>query len=954
MPVRPSLCSGPGAWAPLPARDALLSDPLSLRAGLLLAVLLGVLMPCTARAQDVPPPLPTPRPDTTAAPPDTLAAPRPADTLDAPPRPREAAGAGLDQPVTFSATDSLRIVFGDDGDRGRLVGDATVTYGDVTLEGHAIDLLFEISELRADGLETDSGTVGRPRFAQASEAFTGRRFAYNLETRRGRVVQAQTQIEDGFIRADVTKVTEDSTLYVLDGLYTTCDCGPDETPSYSLRSRRMKVVDQTWIYTGPIQLYIYDIPTILWLPFGFLPAREGRRSGLLPPEYGEDQRGFYLRNWGYYWAINEYVDLQVRFGLWTKGSWQVNPSFRYNRRYRYGGSLNLDFVREQSGERDDPDLVVRNDVRLAWQHSQTLNPTTSARANVNLASSSYLRTVSEQYTDNVRQQVSSSVQFEKRWPQGGRSLSANVRQNQVFATGNVQLTLPDVRFTQSSRTPFRRAVRAPGQDQRWYERITVSYTGSLRNNYSFTPLPADTLLARGDSAATGIAWYEALVDPSKYERATGDETPFDFRATHSLPVSAPFSITRIPVINRTVRLTVSPNASYNEDWFLETERQTALDTTGRRVERVREPGFFALRRFSTGVSANTTFYGLFPVAAGPYQGVRHTVRPTLSFSFSPDYGSDFWGYSRVLEDAEGVPVRDATGVPIRYRIRSEVPTGERRVLSFGLDNVFETKRVREDSTGEAQSRVLKLFNLNLNSSYNFAADSLRLAPITLSARTNILGKLNVNAGATLDPYGLDTLGRRIDRFVFSAREARLARLTTFRVNADFSIRSGRGGDGRQRQPGQPFQNPNLDLFQSTQTSTLGAVDPFGERPYDDPRDGFADFTIPWSLDVDFSYSLSRFGASTSRSVTVNTTFDFNLTPLWKVRGRSGYDFERGEIVTTSLNILRDFECWEMSVRWVPFGQFQSWGFDLHVKSGHLRDLLRLRQPRAERDRGFGL
>ncbi len=950
MPSRPSDLSWPGTPVPyslLPPeerRSGRCPTAKGFRAALLPLLLLGLVLGApAARAQDVPAPLPAPRPDSAAvavpdsatALPDTLRRPAGAAPRRAPARDD---ASGIDKPVAFAATDSLSIVFSEDeGDRGRLVGNATVTYGDVRLEAYAIDILFDLEELRAEGLASDTGLVGTPRFQQGSDTFSGRSFAYNLGTERGRVVGARTQIEDGFIRAGVAKVREDSTLFILDGAYTTCNCGPDETPSYSLRSHKMKVVNNKWIYTGPIQLYLFDIPTPLWLPFGFLPAQEGRRSGILPPEYGEDQRGFYLRNWGYYWAINDYLDLQVRAGIWTKGSWQIHPAFRYSRRDRYNGQLNVDYLRERSGERDDPDLTIRNNASLRWNHNQTLNPTARLTANVNLTSSTYLRTVSDQYDDNVRQSVSSSIQYTKRWPATGRTLSLNVRQNQVLATGQVNLTLPELSFSQSTRTPFKRMQRPAGARESWYEKITVSYTGRLNNQYNFQPLPEDSLVARG---ATGIAWYDALFDAKKYERATGDEVPFEFTATHRIPVAAPFNINRLPLTGTPLRLTVSPSFNYSEDWFVETERRS-VDSTNRVIVE-QEPGFFALRQFTTGVSASTTVYGLFPIQAGPYRGLRHTVRPSLGFGYRPDFSKDFWGYTRTYADT--------SGRQIAYGIVRGVPSGLQQTLSMSLDNVFETKRVEADSTGEQQSRTLKLFNANLSTSYNFAADSLRLAPITLTARTSVLG-LNLNFRSTFSPYALNAEGtREINRYVLSLRKFRFARMTQLTFNGDFSLRSQRTAPGRSPAP---RVQPGAFDFDPAGTSSLGLTDPFsGSRL--GGADDFADFSIPWSLNVRFSYGLSRPLTRLTRTFNVNSGFDFNLTPNWRVSGQTGYDFERQELVTTSLALYRDFECWEMSFRWVPFGRFQSWGFDLHVKSGKLRDFLRIRQPRSERDRGFGL
>ncbi|RMF61895.1 MAG: LPS-assembly protein LptD, partial [Bacteroidetes bacterium] len=262
---------------------------------------------------------------------------------------RASRSTALKEPVRFSARDSLIVTFDDvAGDTGTLYGESHVAYGDVVLSAYGVTILFDRRELQAFGLPVDTGMVGRPRIQQGSETFSGRILAFNLQTERGRVVGAQTRIEDGFIRAGIAKVKEDSVIYIKDGAYTTCSCVDD--PSYSLRSSKMKIVNKKWIYTGPLQLYLYNIPTPLWLPFGFLPAQSGRRSGPLPPQYGEDEFGFYLRGWGWYFALSDYMDLQLKGSLWTRGSWGINALYRYNKRYTYSGQLEVDFSRLRRGE----------------------------------------------------------------------------------------------------------------------------------------------------------------------------------------------------------------------------------------------------------------------------------------------------------------------------------------------------------------------------------------------------------------------------------------------------------------------------------------------------------------------------------------------------------------------------------------------------------------------------
>ena len=862
-----------------------------------------------------------------------------ADTTGVPPLLRQAPpqttaqrADGLKSPVKFLARDSLVITLDTTGgDIGRLYGETRVEYEDATLQAHGIDILFRINELRAYGAEGDTAAAAIPTFNQGSEIFTGTRMAYNMSTERGRVLEARTAFEDGFIRAEIAKVTEDSTLYIRNGVYTTCECVED--PSYSLRSSKMKVVDKKWVYTGPIQLYLFNIPMPLWLPFGLLPAMEGRRSGPLPPQYGEDEFGFYLRDWGWYWALNDYTDLQLRMGIWSRGSLRAATLFRYNRRYNFNGNVNLDLARLRNGESDDPDFAVNRTMSVRWNHSQTLNPTSSLSANVDLTTSGYLRAVSEVYDDRVSQTVASAISYRKSWPNGGRNVSINLSQRQSFESGNVTLTIPRLNFSQNTKKPFLRSSRGPGEKERWYEKLSYRYTFNTSNVYSFNPQTDETLIAQGDSAAIGISWYEALFDIDKYRRATGQDTPFDFSASHDIPITAAFTVSRLPLLGN-IRLNISPSFNYEEDWFIRTNRESFVDSTST-VVRTSEPDFFALRQFSSGLSANTTFYGIFPMRIGKYSGLRHTVRPSVGFSYQPDFSSSKWGYTRTYTRT----LADSTVQEVPYDLVRGVRRGEQRALTYSISNTFETKRTSDDTTRTAPARTIKILNLDVSSSYNFALDSLQMSDISLTARTNILGKLNVNFRSTFSPYNVDANGDRKNDYVFNLKRFAFARLTQYSISARTSLRSGRStGSAR------PVENPRAtpDPFN---TSPMTGIDPTLNQIAGSTA--YSDFSIPWSLTADFTYGFTRNRNTSSRRAIVNTTVDFNLTPNWKISARTGYDIEQGELATTNIALYRDFECWQMSINWIPFGDFQSYGFDLHVKSGHLAELLRLRHPRDD-------
>ncbi len=848
----------------------------------------------------------------------------------------------VDKPIVLAARDSLVLIFDEaSGDTATLYGDSKITYGEVTLGAHRIDVLLGLDLLEARGLETDTGYVGRPSFARGSETFEMDRIAFNLSTQRGRFQNARTNLDDGFLKARVVKVDEDSTAYARDGIYTTCDCVDD--PSYSLRAGKLKVEDE-WIYTGPIQLFLFNIPTPLWLPFGVLPNIEGRRAGPLAPQYGEDQRGFYLKDFGWYWPLSDYADLQVRGGFWTGGSWEVRPTFRYNRRYYYSGTLDLAYGNNRSGEKTDRDFQQYATTSIRWQHNQQFGQRATLNGNVNLSSTNYLRRASDRFGDRVAQTVSSSINYSTRWPTAGRSLSLSVSQQQQLQTGSVNLTLPTLNLSQNERHPFKRGGPS-GRRQSLLESISYRYSGQVSNSFSFNPRADTVLVNRGDTAAASIDWFEALVSPSKYRRATLDDgTGYRFRTTHTIPVNASVQVEKLPLLGTPLRATLVPSFDYRETWYLETDRREVVDSTGR-VVTTPQSGFFALRQFSTSLNANTTIYGIFPLRAGPYDGLRHTVRPTFGFSYQPDFSRPTWGYTRTY--------RDTSGAAIRYPIVSDVRQGEVAALTFNLDNVFETRRTRTDTTGAVRREPVTLLNLSASTAYNFAVDSLRLAPISVRARTRLFGQVDVNVSSSFSPYGY---GNDASTPVFNLRQLSFARLTSLTLSASTRLASKRRGAAR------PSQQATFDDF--VPGASRGAFDEaYGPDRYDPARQAagligrapYADFSIPWTLSGDFSYGLSRREVrqpdgtyrldSTPRAI-FNTSFDFSLTPNWKVQGRSGYDLIQKEISATNLSFLRDFECWEMSFSWIPFGRYQSYSFTLQVKSGKLRELLRLDQPRS--------
>lgn len=924
-----------------------------------------------AAQQQGPPTGPPPETRRTAGTPDSVSA---SPTAARPGAPR--AGADTTGAVVGTARDSLVIVFGSGGtDRGTLYGASTVNHGEVQLSAEIIDFDLEKQELRArsPSPQSDRPSFQRGQGGQDATSFTGETLSYNLQTQRGRVVGARTTQSDALIQGEAVKVYEDSTVFVQQGTYTTCSLqcrrDPSRAPSYSLRSSRMKV-QGNWVYTGPIQLHLFNIPTPLWLPFGFLPAIQGRRSGPLPPEYGEDRRGLFLRGWGWYFALNDYTDLQIEAGVWSQGSYELRPLFRYRKRNAYNGQLRLTFSRFREGESRDPDFVNRYEGQLRWTHSQEINPTSNFGGNINLVTSSdFARRNTESFDEAVSQQISSNVRYSKEWAGGARDLSVSANQQQQLQSGQVSLTLPSLNFSQRSFKPFARAQRVG--DERWYEKITTQYSLSVDNSFSYRPRDPERLRARGDSAladrieAADINWYEAVFDRDKYRLATGGDEPFDFEARHRIPLNASFRVNRF-------NANISPNINYSSDWRISTVRKRLVDpdtTSGDpspmtddepRLEEFTVPGFYAQHDFGANISTSSEVFGTFPLAAGPFEGLRHRMRPSLSARYRPNFNNPIWGRTRTVATSDTTEQRYniVTG-SVANRSTAQ------RSLNFSLDNDFETKRVRIDSTGERETETLKLLDFDLSTGYNFAADAFPLSDIRTTARTDLFDRYDLSLNMTFSPYAVERVDdesgdsdprfQEVDEYLAARTPWKPLRLTRFRLSVRGSFRGDSNGGPR------PVSEPRANFSDAANAGRLG---PYGGASIADARNpyaaypntptGYVDFSVPWSLSFSFNYSFRRpANEVVGRNAVLDTNFDFSVTPKWKVSGRTGYDLVQGDLATTRISINRDLCCWTMSFSWVPFGEFQQYSFNLAVKSGKLSQLLRLQLPRQGDDSRLG-
>lgn len=841
--------------------------------------------------------------------------PVPADTVETaivlPVPQAPAAEGGLEQPVSYTARDSLRVVLAprnnapsETGDVVSLFGEVQALYEGATITAGRVDYESASEVLRASAIASDSGTVGVPEYAGEEGQFSGRTVVYNLRTQRGRVTGARTQIEDGYLLGGILKQQNQRVVFAQDAAYTTCEL---DHPHYALEAGRIKVVDGERVYTGPVRLRLLGVPMPLILPFGYFPAAEGRRSGPLAVKFEQDTDfGLTLKNLGWYFAISDYLDAQVSGTVGTRGSYQLAGVANYNRRYAYSGRVSLSYGRLRSGESTDPTFSLRTPVGLQWSHNQTFPAGQRLTASVNLQSASQ-RLVATDVAEQIRSSTSSSVSYAQQWPTVGRSLTVSAQAFQDFANNSTSATLPQLSFSQRRLFPFRR-----GRDDRWFEKISVEYSANAQNAFAYTPISDSTGISAIDALFSESAFREGVCAP---DDASCDQQRFDYQLVQRLPINATFSVPRY-------NLTFGPSLTMTETWTDEEILRT-YDSETQRVTQSRQPGFTAFRRFVASASASTELYGTFPIRVGSVDGIRHTVSPRLALSFEPDYA--LLGFVREVQ-------ADSTGRTQRYAINPTIPTDPTRSLSFSVNNTIVARTVRTDSTGAEERSTRQVLSFSLSGGYNFAAEERPFSDLQSRFTTMLFG-FNASGDAQFSAYAPDTLVTQTPLTYFDAT-GRPLRLTRIGLRLDRSFRSRQQTGARDERA--VFPDAGLAVYDPAVLSVSRA-------PV-----GYLDYGAPWafSLGLTLNQTSNAFGEPTTTATLGLNQFNAQLTPNWAVSGSSGLDLTTLEPTQTRLSLRRDLHCWEMALNWQPIGQTKFFSVSLYVKSGLLRDFLRLDVPNS--------
>ncbi len=827
------------------------------------------------------------------------------------------AGSGLAPPsnikalqegvVYFKAKDSL--IFNFRGDRiAILYESAEVMHQAGKLESGQVKLNLDKNIVSAY-TPTPKDTLTQPVLTRpGQDPLRSKSISFNYVTEKGRFEVARITIPKGKITGTVVKKAAPHVVFIKDAIFSTCTL---PHPHYYIKADRAKIVDQEEIFFEDARLYILDIPYPLVFPFGYLPrSLERRQSGLLQPTYvfqNAGSRGIGLRNLGWFQYFNDYIVGKAAVDIFTSGTFYLDTSIDYRVRDTFSGGVQIGYSRESGLEPTDPDAGVRVEKSLSISHNQQFSPYSTITANINLRTEDFFARNSYNIEERVQTTTRSNISYRYQHPRDLFSFNASIRQSHNFLNNVTIISGPSFNFNLKRLSPF--ANENTGrQDRKWYENISIQYDNSFESDFRYRPL-------RADSAQIG--WFEALFNPDKYRKATGNSNHYRYGFRQDVRISFG-NLWPGQYINLTA------NGNYTEFWFPATIRKT-FNADSNQVITKKVQGFAAAREFSTGLNMSTTIYGISQTNIGSITGFRHTIRPSLSFRYRPDFSSDIFGYYQTVQV-------DTTGRTQRYSIFENAvfrgPSGgEQRAISFGISNSLEAKIVERDSTGEKSEQIISIIDrLSLRSSYNFAADSLKLNNLNVSFTSSIIDGVNIRASANFNFYKRNENGRRIDEFLF--KSGGLMELVDFSVSASTRFSGGEGGIRMHQEPFFParYDPLNQSIF-----------DPMDARFNTMP---VQPLNSPWSVAINFRYSwrLNPNGEP-FKTATININqIQFQLTPKWSFSTRLGYDFIRKEFTPSKFRLTRQLHMWNLSFEMSPFGEFQYYFFKLSINSAALQSI----------------
>lgn len=780
-----------------------------------------------------------------------------------------------------------------------LYNKAHLVYTDIDLKAGIIIIDHKKNTLFAKGIKDSTGYTQRPVFKQGNQESEQDSLSYNFKSKRALIYGLKTRQGEMITYGEKTKRVNDSTIYIRKIRFTTSE---KENPDYYITTNKAKLVPGKKIIVGTSNLVIADVPTPLILPFAYFPMTETSTSGLIIPTYGDSPtRGFNLQNGGYYFAINDYVDLAVTGDIHTNGSWGLRFNSTYKIRYKFSGNFSFNYENNIQSYKGFDDFRRSTNYNLRWSFTQDnkSNPNARFSASVNLGSSKYYReSLNEVNTSQfLNNTLSSSISYYKKFVGTPFNINATITHSQNTNTETINMTFPSVQLNMDRQYPF---AGKGGIKKNPIQKMGFTY--SAQGEYRINTV--DSLFFKPEMFRTA---------KSGVQHSTGTSTN----------------------IKAFKYFTLSPSVNYKEVWnfdyirkdYDETLNEVVTDTIG---------GFKRFHEYNAGVSLSTNIYGTFNFKKGRLKAIRHTIRPSISYGYRPDFAGNY--NQTVQTNAEGTEFE--TYSPFQNGIYGTPGSGLSNSIGISVNNVVEAKVTPKDpDSDEEDKKITLLNNLNFSTSYNIAADSLRWSPVSFSAGTRILkDKLMINVNGSLDPYKINDDGVRIDEF-----NAGLFRLTRTSVTANYSISSRDFDKDNGNDTNTNIETPDIIGASINPTSRFAPNQPSqqGNNKKDlDKKATLYKADIPWSLSLAYATSYTNNGVTEAGIQSHSLMFSgkLELSPKWEVGYSSGYDFKNNGFTFSRLNFHRDLDSWEFNFNWVPFGDNTSYSFLIRVKSSTLRDL----------------
>ncbi len=832
----------------------------------------------------------------------------------------------LTRPAFSGAKDSIRQDFSNGQRKMYYWGDVEVSYENIKLKADYMEYDMSTGTVYARGTYDSLAQEwkGQPEMTQGSQTFNMEEVRYNFNTRKARITNMITKEDDGILHGKNIKMMPDKSINITKGKYTVCDL---EHPHYYLKLSSAKVVTKPSQKTvfGPAHLVVEDVDLPIGIPFGFIPKRPDRATGLLMPSFGEENaRGFYLRDAGMYFVLGDYFDMSLTGDYYTLGSWAANLNSRYMVKYKFTGNLAVNYSVDQTGEKGSTDFFQSKNFGVRWSHSQDskAHPGTSFSASVNFSSPSNSRYNSHSVSEALQNQISSSISYSKNW-NGKFNLSVNALHSQNSRDSSYTFTLPNITFSVSTFYPFK--IKNRVGKERFYEKFALGYNTSIQNKINFKA--------------------SEFGEPGFIDK-------FQNGVAHN------FSI-KLPDFTLFKYLNVAPNVSYGMNWFFrKSEAYFDPETNSVKTEMGKQFGTFgATHNYSGSLSMSTRIYGMYNF--GKYhkiQALRHVVSPSVSMSFSPEKGKAFNGW-RTFNYVDTLGVQKSYDYNIyQGQINSAPGKGKSATMSISLGNNLEAKvRDMKDTTGTGSKKVKILDQFNFSTGYNFLADSLKMNNVGLSMSTSIFGKLGINGNMNFDPYAINERGQRVNKYNLLETGVPL-RLTNVSTSVSYSL-SGKGtvkgNDGSKSSGGDGGGSGNpADYYRRIYYHPLtGEYIPGGWLYYTNPN-------VPWSLNFNYSFSMSRSYSYVNNQLskkdnytqTLGVQGNIQLTPKMSVQAQSGWDFTTMKMTTTQFSFRYDLHCFNISVSWVPSGMYQSYSFLISANAAALADLLRFKKSTSYWDK----